>query len=315
MTKTVWLVGAGEMSVEYSKVLTALSAKTTVIGRGGASADSFQVLTGVPIRRGGIRNFLDSQPKLPDAAIVSVGVEQLADATICLLEYGIRDLLVEKPAGLTLEEIRAVGEVAGRTDARVSVAYNRRFLASVMKAREILAEDGGVKSFAFEFTEWPHKIASLQKASGVKEHWFLANSSHVADLAFYLGGEPNEITCLTAGALEVASVGRDIRWLWVAEGGALFSYQANWGAPGRWGVEVMTKSHRLILRPLEELRVVQTGAVAEEHVEISGEWDREFKPGLYAQVQSFLEGDRVGLLPMHEQVRRGSLYGRMAAFE
>ena len=315
MSKAVWLVGAGEMSVEYGKVLTALSVSTTVIGRGGESADSFQALTGTPVRRGGIRNFLDSQPQLPDAAIVSVGVEQLADATISLLEYGIRDMLVEKPAGLSPEEIRAVGEVAGRTEARVSVAYNRRFLASVMKAREIIAEDGGVTSFTFEFTEWPHKIAPLQKAPGVKEHWFLANSSHVADLAFYLGGEPREITCLTAGALEWHPSAAVFAGCGVAEGGALFSYQADWGAPGRWGVEVMTNSHRLILRPLEELRVVQTGSVAEVRVEIADEWDREFKPGLYAQMQSFFGDDRVGLLPMHEQVRRGSLYGRMAGYE
>ena len=32
----------------------------------------------------------------------------------------------------------------------------------------------------------------------------------------------------------------------VTENGALFSYHANWEAPGRWSVEIMTKKRRLM---------------------------------------------------------------------
>ena len=51
----------------------------------------------------------------------------------------------------------------------------------------MIAEDGGVTSFHFEFTEWSHQIQHLQKAPGVMDHWVLGNSSHVLDLAFHLG--------------------------------------------------------------------------------------------------------------------------------
>ena len=43
----------------------------------------------------------------------------------------------------------------------------------------MIAEDGGVTSFNFEFTEWSHQIQHLQKASGVMDNWVLGNSSHV----------------------------------------------------------------------------------------------------------------------------------------
>ena len=45
-----------------------------------------------------------------------------------------------------------------------------------MNRKEIIAEDNGVTSFNFEFTEWSHEIEKLEKAPGVKENWFLANS-------------------------------------------------------------------------------------------------------------------------------------------
>ena len=42
------------------------------------------------------------------------------------------------------------------------VGFNRRFYSSVLKAKDIIHEDGGVKSFFFEFTEWSHVIAGLK---------------------------------------------------------------------------------------------------------------------------------------------------------
>ena len=76
-----------------------------------------------------------------------------------------------------------------------------RIFASVLKAQEIIAEDGGVKSFNFEFTEWGHVIEKMDKPKGDLENWMYANSSHVIDLAFYLGGNPVQINCFTSGEL------------------------------------------------------------------------------------------------------------------
>jgi len=42
----VWLVGAGPMGEEYFKVLAALEADLTVIGRGAASTHRFEAATG-----------------------------------------------------------------------------------------------------------------------------------------------------------------------------------------------------------------------------------------------------------------------------
>jgi len=312
LKEKVYLIGTGYMANEYAKVLQALNIDFTVIGRGKDRAKNFEKEFKKKVCIGGVANWLqnnnyDNKRKV----IVAVGMEQLAPVTIELLRKGFKNILVEKPAGLNFEEIKKVADEAKIKNANVFIAYNRRFYASVIKTKEIIEEDGGVTSFNFEFTEWSHEIEKLDKAPGVKENWFLANSTHVVDLAFYLGGKPKEISCYTKGGLKWHPKASIYSGAGVSENGALFSYQANWEAPGRWGVEVLTKKHRLILRPLEKLQLQNIGSVQKEFVEIDDELDIRFKPGLYWQTKSFLKGEMDNFLNIESFIIDLSNYKEM----
>lgn len=284
----VAIIGAGNMAGEYTKVLQANQIEPMVIGRGKENAEAFEEKYRNKPYIGGIEVAYDNLPQAPECAIVAVGVEALADTTKYLLHKGVKRILVEKPAGMNGEEIEEIMALAKEQNAKVYVAYNRRFYSSVEKAREMIEEDGGVTSFHFEFTEWSHVIEPLQKAPGVKENWFLANSTHVVDLAFFLGGEPEQFASFTKGSLPwhknciYAGAG-------ITEGQALFTYQANWAAPGRWAIEVLTKAHRFYFKPMEALSIQNVGSVAVAPVEIDNHLDTEFKPGLYKMTMAFLE--------------------------
>ena len=193
----VWLIGAGNMAQDYIQVLKALNVDFTVLGRGQITAQKCEEETGCKVVLGGLDQFLATQPKACSHAIVSVGVEKLYETTKELLKYGVTKILVEKPAGLLSQEFNNLVQITQKRNANVFVAYNRRFYASVLKAQEIIKDDGGVTSFNFEFTEWGHVIAPIKKGKGVKERWFLSNSTHVVDLAFFLGGKPKDICCFT----------------------------------------------------------------------------------------------------------------------
>lgn len=302
------------MAVDYAKVLTALQNTFMVIGRGPGSADDFKKKTNLSVIQGGLDAFLQTAPDLPYAAIVAVSVESLANVVRSLLEYGVPRILTEKPGGLDRQEIIDITALAKSKGARVQIAYNRRFYAATLHALRLIAEDGGVQSMHFEFTEWDHVVRGLQTAPGVKEAWFLANSTHVVDLAFFLGGTPTEMQSFTSGGLDwhpnasvFAGAGR-------TEHGVLFSYQANWGAPGRWGLEVLTSNYRMIFRPMETLQILRKGSVNIEPVIIDDHLDKEFKPGLYEQVNRFLTEKNGGLCTLDEQLSRWNLYCRMAGY-
>lgn len=311
---TFWIIGSGGMAQDYFKVFEALQKDVVVIGRGAESARTFETKTSKNVIIGGLDKFLATNPPPCTHAVVCTGVEALAENTLRLLNYGIKNILVEKPAGLNQIEIRKVADTANKNIANVYVAYNRRFYASVIKAQEIIQEDEGVHSFNFEFTEWSHVIENIAYAPGVKENMFFANSTHVVDLAFYLGGRPSKIAAFTSGSLTWHPSASIFAGAGVSESGALFNYQANWESAGRWSVEMLTSKHRLIFRPMEKLQIQNRGSVAIDFVECDYALDTEFRPGLFLQVDHFINNNDSVLCNINYQVEMSDHYYHMASY-
>ena len=318
MASSLWLIGAGPMAQAYAAVLMAQGVPFRVIGRSRASAQAFHQVTGLPVYEGGLEAALASLPP-PEQAIVAVGVEQLAPTAQQLLAAGCKHLLLEKPGALTLLELQALHATAQAKGAQVWVAYNRRFYASVQKLRELVASDGGITSAVFEFTEWSHRIRDLHKAPGVKEHWLLANSTHVIDLAFAFISLPAEGQWQGwhGGGLDWHPVAARFHGAGVSERGIPFSYQADWEAPGRWGVELLTRHNRYLLRPMEALQAIPLGSVEPQTIDLDDALDCQFKPGLFRQCEAFLNTDsgQTGqLCPLEEQLDAFPIYYRIAGY-
>jgi predicted dehydrogenase len=291
MNSMTWLIGAGGMSKEYVKVLQSLQVDFVVIGRSEDNCVALEKEFGCKTIAGGIEDFLSHKPALPANAIVSVGIEALKDVTCRLLKAGVKNILLEKPGVAYASEIDELAQLTLESKAEVLLAYNRRFYASLLKAEELIREDMGVRSFHFEFTEWSHVISGLKKTKQEHHNWFLGNSTHVIDMAFYLGGKPAEWCAFHKGSIDWHPASAVFSGAGISDKGALFAYHADWEAPGRWGVEVLTARRRLIFRPMESLQVQQLGSVAISPEPLDDRLDKEYKPGVYLQVRHFLDGD------------------------
>jgi predicted dehydrogenase len=308
INEDIWLIGAGYMAQEYAKVLKGQNRKFSVIGRSINSAEKFEEALQIPVFVGGLDEAISLALKPPSFAIIAASVDQLANACQSLIEFGVENILVEKPAGLNRSDVRMVCEKGRSKNAKVFVAYNRRFFSSTMKALEIIEEDGGVTSFNFEFTEWSHKINDVKRPKEVFESWFLTNSTHVIDLAFFLGGLPTKMSCYTHGTTEWYTKASIFAGAGITDRKSLFSYQANWKGPGRWVVEVITPKHRLIFKPIEKLQIQEIGSVAVEFVQVDDEIDTKYKPGLYLQTKAFLDGNHERLLGIEEHYNRTLIF-------
>jgi len=307
----ILLVGAGNMAKEYAKVLMDRGVDFITVGRSVKNCEDFKDCVGREAISGGIRSFLQRRDDSIKTAIVCVSAEELACTTLDLIEYGFQNILVEKPGGLNESEIGRLDEAAKEYGADVFIAYNRRFYASVQKAREMIRQDGGVTSFHFEFTEWSHVISGLNKSQQVKDAWLLANSSHVIDMAFFLGGRPKDFHSYCQGKTDWGNCSAAYAGAGLSHTGALFSYCANWEAPGRWSVEVLTALHRLIFRPLEKLQIQQKGSIEIKTVDLADDLDVRYKPGLYRQVEAFLNADWGSLLSIGDQYLNLKVYDKI----
>lgn len=310
----IWLVGAGPMSVEYAKVLSGMGEKFEVIGRSQASADDFFQATGKNAITGGVEAYIKETSDIPDAAIVSVGVGQLFETAKLLVEHGVKNILVEKPGAISKKQLTVLRDKAKTYGASISIAYNRRFLSSVIELKNRIENEGGVRSFNFEFTEWAHVIEKLDKPMEVLQAWFLANSTHVADLAFYLGGKPETLKSFVSGKLSWHNSGSVFAGAGLSKGGALFNYGSNWESAGRWSVEMLTNSNRYILRPMEKLQVQQRGTISTIPVELDEQLDLSFKPGLYKQTEAFLNNEHQELCSIEEQLDMFDYYNKIAGY-
>jgi hypothetical protein len=184
-----------------------------------------------------------------------------------------------------------------------------------MEAKKRIEEDGGVTSFHFEFTEWSHQIRNLNKHKTELENWFLGNSTHVVDTAFYLCGKPKEISCYHSGGNDWHPNSTIFAGAGVTETAALFSYEANWESAGRWSIDIMTKKHRFVFKPMEKLQIQQIGSVAVSFIEgIDYSYDEKFKPGLYLQTQAFLENQYENFCSLNEQVENMIVYKKMSGY-
>lgn len=303
-SKKIILFGTGYMGLEYAKVLKFLKKDFIVVGRSQQSVDAFRQKTGIIPIPGGAEKFINLLADTSYKAIVAVSGDQIGKVTLSLIKKGLKNILVEKPAGLNYEEIKQVRQTAQKYSANVYVAYNRRLYASTIKALEIIKKDGGILSFHFEFNEPGYKLDLLESSKEIKKQWLLHNSTHVIDLAFFMGGTPKSINTYSETGTIFIGFG-------ISKKNIPFSYHANWLSPGRWGLEFMTKNYRLIFRPMEKLHIQKKGSFEILNVAINDNLDTKFKPGLVREIKSFL-GNNESLCTIEEQSENIDWYSKIS---
>lgn len=303
MNKNIFLIGTGPMAVDYAKVLEAQKQQCTVIGRGTASAQKFEEITGIKPITGGIDDYL-LHHTFPENSyvIIATGVETIMSTLLTVLNNNAKIVLVEKPAAISINQLLSNKDLLKPYGNSVFVGYNRRFYSSVIEAQKLINEDGGLQSLFFEFTEWAHKIEPLQKAPGIKENWFFANSTHVVDLAFYLAGNPLQWNTFSKSGELKWHKKTNFAGAGITKSGVIFSYLSNWESAGRWSVELLTKNRRIYLKPLESILIQNKGSIALSEHNFDDSLDKFFKPGLYKQVEAFLDNSKIGMLTLENHI-------------
>lgn len=307
------LVGCGPMAIEYAKVLKAQNQEFITVGNTKKGAINFEKEINEKVVLGGIELWLKNNSNLDfslQKIIITVNENLLGTISRLVLRYGFKDILVEKPGGLDIDDIINVNSEALYYKANVYIGYNRRFFSSTLKVIKLIEKDGGITSFNFEFTEWGHIIKNLSQGKEILNEWFIQNSSHVIDLAFHIGGSPVEIKSFVSGGEEWHPKGTIFSGAGISKKNALFTYNANWESAGRWWVEFLTNKNRYIMKPMEQLFVQKRGSISLEKIELKDELDQNFKPGLYKQVEAFLRSPEK-LMNINEHIKKLPIYEQM----
>mgnify|MGYP000249366669 CR=1 FL=1 len=309
------LVGCGPMASDYYKVIKSLDIEVDIIGRGKKSAETFEKENDAIVISRNIDDYIKSE-RIHNVknAIISVNIENLYEVCNKLLYTNIENILLEKPGYLYDNEIYNLEKKSRVLNKKIFIAYNRRFYNSVIQLNKIVENDGGVKSCNFDFTEWSHVIDDLKINYKVKQKWFMANSSHVLDLAFFIIGRPKKLESFISGKIKWHKSGSRFVGSGVSEKDILFSYHANWLGPGRWSLEFITNNNKLILCPMENLKLIKLGSVKENEIIANDNDDTNFKPGLFKQVDGFLNNKFKNLCSIKDQISNIKYYNKISNY-
>jgi predicted dehydrogenase len=304
MKNKVLIVGSGFMAKEYLVVLKAMSKGAIVVGRGKEKIELLKnEFPEFEFRYGGLDKYLDSDKEIPEYAINASSINQLFATTKMLLHAGVKSILLEKPGALFLKDLEEIEQLSHQRDSNVYIAYNRRFYSSVQTLKKEVLHDGGIKSAHFEFTEWAHTIDQNKFDDEVLNKWIVSNSAHVIDTVYHLIGKPENMFNMVSGEGKIPwhSSGSIFIGMGKSVNNIPFSYHSNWNSAGRWAIEISTVKRRFYLKPMEKLFAQKLGTVSLDEIELDDSLDIKYKPGLYSQVQKFLNGDCQELCTIEEQ--------------
>jgi len=309
----VLLIGPGNIGLDYFKVLENFNFEVDVIGRSKKSSDNFSRKAECFVHSGGLDSYVNNNEQPPKYAIVAVNENQLCEVTLSLMDYGVKNILLEKPGAISYNELLAIRNKSIINSSHVYIAYNRRFYQSVGKCRQLIKNQKPI-NVHFEFTEWSHDIDFEHYTNEELKRFFLCNSSHVVDLVFHLFGKPTILNTQTLGSLDWHPSASVFNGSGKTENDTLFTYHANWSSAGRWGVEIMLDDFKLILRPLEKLFIQHKGSLDTTEVQLSNTLDTIYKPGLFNEVNSFLQHSVKNLCTIDEQLRNFDYYYEIANY-
>jgi hypothetical protein len=285
------IIGTGYMAFEYIKSILKLDISCTIIGNTKNTCDKLkqkikdELNKEINIIKGGIENIVIINEYTH--AIIATPIELLEEHLLILLKYGIKNILIEKPGGLDFKNLNNIcNDYSNRN---IFVAYNRRFYKTIQKALEIINQDDGVLSFTINITELIHLIDESKYNKKVLDKWVYSMTSHILDLAFYLGGIPNDITCHSNNKLKWHDSSAVFSGCGKTINNALFSYHGNWMSAGRWKIELYTKNHLILLCPLEELHIQKKGELHFNKIDCTNnEISNNIKEGVFEMVNEFM---------------------------
>ena len=310
MSNRILLVGAGHMGREYAKVLDKHSIEFICVTRSKKNIQAFHNETGKTAICGGITKEIVREFK-PTHMINAVNIDQLQNSTLKAIEYGVKNILIEKPGGLTRQELLSLSEKCQETSCNLYIAYNRRYFGSTIKAREFIELDGGLTSVKIDFTELCGKINQNIYTKETLENWVIANSSHVIDLGLHFAGKVDDLSTITRGSLPWHPSGSIFCGFGVSQSGVPISFHSDWTSAGRWSLELMTPARKIILSPMEQVKTLEKDTLINKEYPLDPV-DIDFRPGISRMIEDFVFGEASLACTVHEQLENfTNVYSRI----
>lgn len=304
--KSILLIGGGEISKQYLKALLRLNiSDITVVTKTGNQIREFCDFNKINLLTDGFeRNLVSCGVK--DLVIVATPIPLLIPATELAIKVGNTNVLIEKPGSLYHKKLSSLKSNA----VKIRIAYNRIVYPNFYKLKTLIEKEGGITSCRFTFTEWLNRIDFTKYQKDEYKFWGISNSLHVISMAMELIGMPKKLSTNRSGFLKWHKSGSIFVGSGISEKNIPFSYHADWGSGGRWGIEIMTKENLYQLVPLEDLYATPKYSAERLQVPFKTAFS-DTKPGLAEEIALMLQPNIEKKIPLVTS-QKAAAYDKLA---
>lgn len=279
----VCIIGAGKISEEYIKVIKVFK-NINIAGIVSKSKKSSQLLSKknhIPVFGNSIDNVMLNVK--PDIVIICVTTTATIDVCKKIFKYKCTTL-IEKPAGLNIDENKQIIKLAKKYKHKAYIALNRRYFSSTKNLIKKLEKNKSkriVNIFDQENTETAIKNGHSKV---VVKNWMFANSIHLIDLflVFCRGNvkkifkqkiKINNNQSYTISIIKFSS-------------GDIGVYSAYWNRPAPWKVTISCNETFFYMAPIEKLFQVDNKKKITEYK--TSVIDKKYKPGYYKMIYELI---------------------------
>lgn len=276
------IIGFGNIAIKHLEVAILLGIEVIASSNRSSAGNDLAKEYGIAKT---YTNYIEMiETEKPDSIIVCVSFEHLFSVCKSLIPFKI-PILLEKPAGTSLNELYQLIELAKTFDTKVQVAMNRRHYSNIKKAIE---HAGGWSQITAVDVEWSETPIKLLEQKGYSEEQvakiIFGNSIHGIDMATFFGGEIESPSIITN------SFGEPFRWYMQFSGksqdGKLVSFCSSWDHPVPWKLVLSAKGKRYVFAPLETCKVYYTHQKEVEEIKID-DVEKVYKAGFVSQMNAF----------------------------
>ena len=301
--KSILIIGAGYIANQYANALSNLKIKdVTILGKTKKNLEKFEQYPNFKTISGGYESNL-SKIEEKDLVIITTPIEELINTTKKVIEMNHNTILVEKPGSIFKKDLLNLKKLIKKQ--KIRIGYNRFFYPSFHKLKLLSDNDGGITSCKFDFTEWLHTIEIEKLDNQICKRWGISNSLHVISMVLELIGMPKEMNSFQSGKLEWHPTGSIFVGSGISQKKIPFSYHANWGGGGRWGIEVVTKNNIYRLTPLEKLFVSKKDSIEWKEIPLQPAFS-SVKEGIAEEVATMLNdklNKKIGMITINDAIK------------
>lgn len=274
MKNKIAIIGAGYMASEYLKVLIDKK-NIEVVGIVGKSRKNLRKIQ--KIKKIKIFKSIKELYKITKPHGVICAVNEIFTKKVLkdLTRFKWK-ILCEKPIGINYSEAIKINNFKNKKN--IYLALNRDFFSSTLVLKKLLVKDNNPRIVEILDQEVP-KLSTSNKIR--IKNWMYCNSIHLVNYIKLLGrGKIKKIT--NFGSIKKNMIFSKI----IFSSGDIFFYRALWDRPGPWSLTVSTKKNFYILKPLEDLKILNIKR--KETIFSRPIVDSKYKPGLYIMISNFI---------------------------